>query len=218
MAIGNATAPAPRASLATILFNPFYYWAGGAALSLGLGLMLLTAVVGFFATAHVDGVLDFHVGRPAPSWLFFAEGAVAWLALSVPLYIAGRLLSRSRNLRAIDVFGTQALARAPYLVAALFTWLPPVQSMLATLRAGMPASGPRPQVAAVLSGGEHTLFIVMTVFSALLMAWMVALMYRAYASSCNLSGTRAVVSFVLALAAGEVLSKVILNVVFGYAT
>lgn len=215
MAIGNTVAPVRRVSITTALFNPFHHLAGGLALALGLAILLLTAVVGFFGTAHVDGVLDFHAGRPAPLSLFLIEGAVAWLALAVPLYVAGRLLSRSRRLRAIDVFGTQALARAPYLLAALFTLLPPVQSMLAKLREAVLLGGARPPINTVLGSGEFTVFVAMSVLSALLMAWMIVLMYRAYATSCNIEGTRAVVSFVLALVVGEVLSKVALSLVLG---
>ena len=92
MAASNTVIPASRVSVATVLFNPFYYVAGGAALGFGLLAIVLTALIGSFGNAHVDGVLDFHVGRPAPLWMYFGEGIIDWLALAVPLYIAGRFV------------------------------------------------------------------------------------------------------------------------------
>jgi len=44
----------------------------------------------------------------------------------------------------------------------------------------------------------------------LMIIWMVALMYRAYAVSCNVSGGKAAGVFITALILGEVVSKIIL--------
>lgn len=214
MAASNTAVPASRISLGTALFNPFYYVAGAAALGLGLLVLLFTGLIGSVTSVHVDGVLDFHVGRPAPFWVYLAEGPIDWLALAVPLYIFGRVLSRSRGVRAIDVFGTQALARTPYLVAALVTLLPPVQATIAKLQEAV-RPGQRLELAAVLDGGQLAVHTAMAAFSVLMFAWMVALMYRAYASSCNLNGARAIASFVVALIVGEIISKVAIGFMIG---
>jgi hypothetical protein len=42
------------------------------------------------------------------------------------------------------------------------------------------------------------------------MVWMIALMYRAFAVSCNVSGKVAILVFIIALAVGEIISKVII--------
>jgi hypothetical protein len=211
---------APRVSVVTALFNPVHYLAGGAALGLGVALILLTAVIGYFGNAHVDGVLDFHVGRPAPLWLFLAEGAVNWLVLAVLLYAAGRLLSRSHHLRAIDVFGTQALARAPYLLAVLASLLPGFQrrnaAMIENLRRALGQNGAPSDVAppGAESGPDLIVYLGVTIFGVLMLAWMVALMYRAYVSSCNLKGMRAIASFIGAVIFAEILSKLIIGGLF----
>ena len=214
MAVSNTAVLAPRASIATVLFNPFYYLAGGAALALGIGVIVLTGVIGSFGNAHVDGVLDFHVGRPAAFWVYVAEGLVSWLVLALPLYFLGRYLSRSQSVRAVDVFGTLALARVPYLVAALVSLLPPVQANIAELSAAV-RTGTAFQLTDLFDRGEMAVYVAMAAFSTLMLAWMVALMYRAYAYSCNLKGTRAVVGFVIVIIVAEIASKVLIGLMIG---
>ena len=57
---------------------------------------------------------------------------MAWAILGILLYIGGRLISRSR-VRLIDVFGTQALARAPGLLIALIMVSPPFHNLTTSL-------------------------------------------------------------------------------------
>jgi len=213
-----AVNPAPRVPIVTALMNPFYYLAGGPALGIGLALILLSALLGFFGNTHFDGVLDSHTGRAAPLWVFLAEGLVDWLVLALPLYLAGRLLSRSQGLRAVDVFGTQALARAPYLLVALATLLPGYQRTVARVIENLPRIFDRsgaPPTPLIEHGGDFAVFLVVTVFGVLMLVWMVALMYRSYALSCNIKGARAVVSFIVSILIAEVLSKLAVGSLIG---
>ena len=211
MATSTKVASTPRVSITTALFNPSYYLAGGSALLLGLVLILLTAVIGSVSNTHANGVIDVNIGRPVALWVFLAEGLIDWLALAVPLYISGRFLSRSRNLRAVDVFGTQALARAPMLLAMLASLLPGFQRAAASLH----TDNVRPALTSLAENPDFVVRIIVLVFAVLMLVWMVALMYRAYAYSCNLKGPRAVASFIVALLVGEVLSKLAIVGLFG---
>jgi hypothetical protein len=211
MAASNTVLAAPRVSIVTALFNPSYYVAGGTALALGLVFILLTGFVGSFGNTHVNGVLDVNIGQPAALWVFFAEGLINWLAVAVLLYVAGRLLSRSRNVRLVDVFGTQALARAPMLLAMLASLIPAFQRAAASLHTG----APRPALTSLADNPDVIVRMAVLIFAVLMIVWMVALMYRAYASSCNLKGPRAVASFVVALIVGEIVSKFVIAALLG---
>jgi hypothetical protein len=200
--------PAPPISVTKPLFNPFYYLAGGPALGVGLALIVLTGVIGFFANTHVDGVLDMHTGREAALWVFLSEGLVNWLLLSILLFIAGKLLSSSSNVRALDIFGTQALARAPYVLASAATLLPGFQRRIAALASIIQGNAGEASAVVPDVPGDPIVFMLVTTFNLLMLAWMVALMYRAYAYSCNLKGSRAVASFIVVLIVAEFLSKV----------
>jgi hypothetical protein len=194
-----------RARLADLLFRPFVYIAGLQSLLIGIAGILLAGLLGYLSNSHFDGVLDFHTGRPAALHLFLLEGLVDWLALSVVLLVAGKLVSRTA-FRAVDLLGTQAMARWPTLLVAATSLAPQYQRLLAGLVAQL--GGPAGQVAirpADIGVGGLALLLML-----LCIVWMVALMYQAYSLCCNVRGAKGAGSFVLALLAAEAISKVAL--------
>ena len=170
------------------LFNPFHYIAGGRALAIGLPIMLAASLIGATRNIHLDGVLDLHFGPPAPVWIFISESLINWLVMGALLFFGGKLISRS-DIRLLDVFGTQALARTPISIALLCLLLPDSQVPLPGL----------------------AVFILGAILDLLLTIWMVLLMYRAYAVSCKVSGGKAIGLFIVAIILGEILSKILIG-------
>lgn len=210
-------AMAPKPPIRTWLFNPFHYVAGGTALGVGLGAILLSAVLGYMGNIHLDGVLDYHAGAPFPFLMYIAEGVVAWLSMAAVMLGVGKLVSKT-PFRAIDVLGTQALARAPMLLAVAAGLLPgfarytsAVAEAVANVNPTDPNLNPREMLLpsgtsmadALTAAGALLCILAMTV-------WMVLLMYRAYAVSCNVSGGAAIGAFIGGLVGAEVISKVLL--------
>ncbi|MFO7976594.1 MAG: hypothetical protein R6V12_18390 [Candidatus Hydrogenedentota bacterium] len=197
------------------LFDPFHYAAGGTALLAGLGVIVTSALIAITAQVHFDGTLDFHTGADAPWWVYFAEGLVAWLSAALFFLLAGKLLSKSR-VRTIDVLGTQALARFPYVLFALWHFPRPVREanlgVVETLMKSVSNPGANP-FAGVLAG-DLILFGITAILAILMLVWLIALMYRAFAVTCNLSGLRAVAGFIPALILAEIFSKAILFVLY----
>jgi hypothetical protein len=185
------------------LFNPFKYIAGFSALILGVGVIVVSAFLGWLGTTHFDGVLDFHIGLEAPAWVFFAEGFLNWLCLAVPLYFFGLIIAKSTP-RFIDVFGTQALARGPYLIAA-FVMLPEANRRFSADLLRAVAKGGL--VLQDINYADMTIFIFASIIGLVMLVWMVVLMYRAYAVSCNLKGPITVVTFIISLIGAEILAK-----------
>jgi hypothetical protein len=185
------------------LFRPFAYIAGTRALALGLAAVLATGFIASLSNTHFDGVLDIHTGRAAPVYLFLIEGIIDWLSLALVLFVLGRALSKTA-FRAADVFGTQALARWPALIAAVAALAPPYQRLLSALMEqlpGLPTLAGLP--ATDLAGGAAVMLLG---FVAII--WMIVLMYQAYVICCNLSGGKAIASFIAGLIVAEVISKV----------
>ena len=176
------------------LFNPFHYLAGGPALAWGLACIILTAWLGGAFDYRYTGTLSFQLSTPTPIWLAIAQGLTAWIVPSALLYLAGRGLSRSR-VRPIDVFGTQALARAPGLLVALIVLSPPFRDFTASLIA---------QGASHFSVAQLTALTAIGTVMVLLLVWIVLLMYRAFSVSCNVAGGWAIGAFIAAIAVGEV--------------
>jgi hypothetical protein len=207
--IVNNTKTLPQRNISQWLFNPFTFVAGYQALLLGLGIMLISAFIGFLGNTHFDGVLDAHKGLEAPLWYFLAEGIIDWMSIVMPLFFFGLIVSNS-SFRIIDVFGTQALARWPYLITSIVT-LPK-----ATERFGIYLLSRFTSTAAsvTMSYTDMLIFIFALLVAVIMVVWMVALMYRAYVVSCNIKGVRAIITFIISLTGAEVLSKLSILLLF----
>jgi len=81
--------------------------------------MLLTASIAAPCGVNFVGSLNIHVAhQPLPFELIFALLILGWLTVATCFYITGVFVSKSK-IRAVDVYGTFALVRAPFLIAAL---------------------------------------------------------------------------------------------------
>lgn len=191
------------------LWNPFRFIAGFPALALGVTILLIAGGIASLSNTHFDGVLDTHIGFKAPLWFFLSEGIANWLSLAICLWIGGLILKGWSSFRAIDLFGTQALARWPFLLTALVCLLPGVttyqEKLIAMTKSGemvlLPPSGPPAEVLSFW--GATGIMLIVTV-------WFVALAWKSFRLSCDVRGWKAVVTFILCLIAAEILSKVVI--------
>ena len=189
-------------SVARWLFNPFVRIGGEQALAIGLGVIVVSGLVAAAGGAHFDGLLDFHPGFSVSWWVPVVEGLVNWSVISVLLVLVS-LLVAPRTVRLVDIAGTQALARVPLLLAALACVPAPVRDgnrelVTAAVEGRMSMSTP---TAAILVAG---------LLAGACWIWMIWLMWKAFAVSCNQRGARAVAIFVAAVIAGELATKFLL--------
>ncbi len=183
----------------TWLFNPFKFIAGSKALLLGIGAMLVTALLCMTLSTHLDGVIDLHLGRVTPSYIYFIEPIIDWLCLAIPLYIFGRILSSS-SVRFIDVAGTSALARYPIFFAVLASMLTPHHR-----------GDPNTFIQQIQSDPQLIMRLAITgLLLVPVMVWTVALMYNAYSVSANMKGPKSAWTFVVSILIAEVVSKLII--------
>ena len=115
----------PEKKMRLWLFNPFHYVAGVQALAAGVVIIFATGALAALSNSRLDGVLDFHTrgAGQGPLWPPVTDGLMAWLIMGILLLIGGKVISSSR-IRALDIFGTQALARFPQLITAIFALQP----------------------------------------------------------------------------------------------
>lgn len=184
-----------------ILFNPFRTIGGTKALWIGWVIMLVTAGVSIFSQCHFDGAIDIHIGRDTSTIVYFLEPLVDWSVLTLIFYVAGRLLSTSA-IRWVDYAGTVALARFPYLLAALIAFSVPELD---------------PQSLMNITDLDSFTLVSLMISSILIVSisiWMIALLYRAFAISGNLRGRRAVWGFIIALLISEVITGIIFHYLY----
>jgi hypothetical protein len=125
------------------------------------------------------------------------------------LSLSALIISRSQW-RFIDILGTQALSRWPTLLTALIM-LPDANRRFGEYL--MSKLG-QSNWAAEVNSTDGFIFFISAIIAVLMIIWMVALMYRAYAISCNVKGGKAVVSFIAGLIIAEFLSKLVLYALY----
>jgi hypothetical protein len=194
-------------TLSQWLFNPFYFLAGFKALGIGITVILITGFFAYLGNSRLNGVLDFNDGfvRP-PLWISLSEGIVSWLVLSILLLVTGKIISKSR-FRIIDLFGTQALARFPYMFSAL-----------AAMTSGVTPETIRfintlildPKNSIQLFSIDVLAFLFTMAVVIIMAIWMVTLMYSAFAVCCNITGKKAIIGFIIALLIAEIISMIII--------
>ena len=195
-----------KTKLSIWLFNPFLYLAGAKALLIGWAAIFLAGLIGALAKTHFDGVLDVHTGMAMPLWFFVCEGFIAWLCFSATLLIAAKITAHTA-FRVIDVAGTHALARWPTVVISLIALTPGYQRFNKSLADQLLKQGGKINFVTA----DALAFFVVTLGIIALICWTVFLMYKAYSVSCNVTGPRAVVSFIVALLGAEICSKALLS-------
>ena len=193
----------PGKNICRLLLNPFNYLSGVRALASGLSILIATALIAALGQCRFDGVLGFHLGSTdhVGFGINLIEVLVAWLLMSSLLFAGGRLITGSR-VRPFELFATQALARGPLLFTALAGMFP----------------GSHRYALKVLPGGEEiavlpadAVFYCLTLAVVILMLiWMVALQYRSFKFSCEVSGPKALGMFAIALVTGEAISLLLL--------
>jgi hypothetical protein len=169
------------------LFNPFRYIAGTKALVLGVIFIVSSGFMLYSNDMIQDSYV--HIGlSDVALWQVMAVQFVWWLIPAILLYAGGLMLSKSK-IRIIDVLGTTAFSQLILIPMIAPMMLPVVKNgsqnvINALLAAVRPETGDL--MAVMLYGLWSTLFLV------LFYVWN----YNAFATSCNIKGTKAIVYFI----------------------
>ncbi|WP_462318014.1 hypothetical protein [Marinilabilia sp.] len=188
------------------LFNPFNEIAGSKALFWGLLAMLITGLIGYFSQTHFPDIISIkYIPVGLPLWYYFIQQLVIWLIPSIVFYLLA-LLGSSSSVRIIDFFGTQALARYPYVLAAITGF----SGSMKRFGEYIIEIAVEQNQEASISSFDLIRYVVIIIVSLLLVVWLVGLMYNAFRISANLKGAKAVglfiagfvISFLLSLFTG----------------
>ncbi|MYE44878.1 MAG: hypothetical protein F4X79_12735 [Acidobacteria bacterium] len=200
------SAAVPRKmGIARWLFNPFVRVGGEQALLIGTAVIVVTGLLAAAGETHFGGLLRLTIGSSVPLWVPVVEGLVIWVVMSV-LFVLISLLVAPRSVRPLDIAGTQALARAPLVLLALANLPAPVRDANRETAAAIAEGRLPPQMAASLIAG---------VVGGVCVVWMVQLMWKAFAVSCNQRGGRAVAFFVAVVITGHLATSFLLMQMFG---
>ncbi len=188
-----------------LLFNPFEKYAGSLSVFIALLILFLSSLVANLGMIHFDGVIDMHLGAETTFMYSFLEGLIDWLCMVLFIYLSALIFSPS-SIRLVDVLGTQGMARFPFFITGIFSWLISTEKMEKFIQYKVLHQGESVEIT-VLDGLAFGLVSLITLTC---LIWMIYLMFKAYAVSCNMKGGKAVSSFIVSLLLAEILSKALL--------
>ncbi len=139
-----------------------------------------------------------------PLWIFITQSLANWIVFSILLYFGSLIVSKS-SFRFIDVLGTQALARSPYILASLIGFSNSISLFGKYIlwnftHKGEPIS---------ISGGTITVAIFLLILDLFLTIWLITLMFNAFRVSTNLKGNKSVVLFIIIFVLSMVITSII---------
>ncbi len=196
-----------KESISSYLFTPFKFVAGKESLFIGVAVLALLFVFGYWNNVHFDGVLDTHFGclttqsSPAIHALY---QLIAWFSLVVVFFPMAKTFSQS-SVRLIDMVGTLAVARFPLIILALWGFNPDIHICMENINPFDTEA-----VMAIVGDKVGTLMIS-GLLSLVVAVWYIVVLYNAYSVSANLKGARAGWTFAAALILSEIISKIILH-------
>lgn len=189
--------------ISQLLFNPFRKIAGAKALFFGILIMTITAVVAIFSHCHFNGIVDAHIWKSSSVAVYFIEALIDWGIVAILFYLTGKLLSRSK-IRLLDVAGTTALARFPYLFVSLISFGIPSLNLAGFQHINM------------IDNQKLVLLLILALVTIGFSVWMIVLLFQAFKISCNLKGTRLIVGFIGVLVIAEILSLIAFHYLYLY--
>lgn len=177
-----------------ILINPYKYIAGLKSLILGIAIILVTSIIGYFSNTQFPDIISVKTCPDFSISYFILQGLLNWFVLSTMLYIASMIISKSK-VRPIDIYGTQALARFPYLLASCIGFSSALNDFSKYLQWTLLKQGESIEVSSI----QIVIAILILVSSLILTVWMITLMFNAFKVSANLKGNRLVFTFIIVM-------------------
>ncbi|RLD67029.1 MAG: hypothetical protein DRI95_05570 [Bacteroidetes bacterium] len=190
----------------TKLINPFRYIAGGYSLMIGIVILFFTALIGFLSNTHFPDIISVKTSSDFPFNYHIFQIFSNWIIVSFILYIISIIASNSK-VRIIDIFGTQALARFPYLIVSFIGFSSSLNNLGKNLTRQFIQQG-EPVELSVFTIVIAISLIFITLF---LTVWLIVLMYNAFKISANLKGYKSILLFIAGLIISIFLSGLISN-------
>lgn len=169
------------------LFNPFRYIAGTKSLVLGFIFIISTTFLLYGGELIQDSYVHIAMCK-APFWQVLLMQLLWWIVPALLLYVGGLLLSKS-HIRIIDVLGTTAFAQLAMLPMVAPLLLPIVKNgstmLLQQIQQGLQ-----------LAMGDMAAVMIYGIWSTLFLVLFYVWNYNAFATSCNVRGTKAIIYFI----------------------
>jgi len=191
------------------VYNPFEKIAGWKAFGIGIAILILTTVIGYFGNTVFYGISIKSV--QSITWCkAFSLQALGLVVTVFVLWITGLLFAK--HVRFQDILGTVTLAKYPLVLAAIMfltlsKWLNELNNTLLSAKNIQETI----ELFNSLTISDYVFFILFAIVSILILVWAIALLFNAFKVSTNLKGGKCALLFIAGLLISEIIIGVIIN-------
>ena len=167
------------------IYNPFEFIAGWKAFGIGVVILCITTIIGYFGN-FVFYVLNINTVSDVTLGMAFVVQTLSLIVMVALMYVAA--LFFAKHVRFQDILGTVTLAKYPLLIAALLLLVfnKPMMSFIKSIDLNKIMNNEF-----IIS--DYTSFYLVSLFgliALIVMIWEIALIYNAFRVSTNFKGTK----------------------------
>ena len=193
------------------VYNPFGQLAGWRAFGIGLVILCIATVIGYFGNTVFYGISIKTV--PGITWdkAFFLQGL--GLAVTVTVMWITALLS-AKHVRFQDILGTVTLAKYPLVIEVII--LMSFSKWMNEITGTMMSAGNIQETMEVFNNLtllDYSLFVVLIIVTFVFLTWTIALLYNAFRVSTNLKGAKCALLFIAIMLISEILIHVAISLI-----
>jgi len=184
------------------VYNPFEKTAGWKAFGIGIVILCVTTIVGYFGNMVFYGIQAKVV--PAVTWsMVFSLQALGLAVFVAVMYVTA--LFFTKHVRFQDILGTVTLAKYPLLLMALLSL---------ALGKAVASIDINQLINMEFSYMDIISLFVFGIFAIFLLIWEITLLYNAFRVSTNLKGIKSVVLFTSILLVSEIITIVLVFIIY----
>jgi hypothetical protein len=200
------------------VYNPFEQFAGWRAFGIGIVILCIATIIGYFGNTVFYGISIKTVSSVTWGQVFFLQG----LGLAVTVFVMWiTALLSAKHVRFQDILGTVTLAKYPLVLAAITNLafskrLNEITAMFPTSLNELTAESIQgiKEMLDNLTVSDYVLFCVVSIVSILVFVWAIALLFNAFRVSTNLKGNKCTLLFIAIVFISEITIFVILSKIY----
>ena len=195
------------------IWNPFEKIAGWKAFGIGIVILCLTTVLGYFSNTVFYGISIKLVQSITWGKVFSLQALGLAITVAVMYLIA--LLSAKR-VRFQDILGTVTLAKYPLILAVLMFWvwggriMSITDELLMSLKEELLTSDAY-KIVSEFSFYDYFVLTMFSLLSIVILVWTIALLFNAFKVSTNLKGAKSVLLFIAVILIAEIILNIVLS-------
>jgi hypothetical protein len=179
------------------VYNPFEFVAGWSAFGIGIVILAITTVVGFFGNMVFYGISAKTI--PVITWSLAFSLQALGLAVLISVMCLMALLF-AKGFRFQDILGTVTLAKYPLLLMAFLSLV--FSKKLAAIDYTRLTNND-------FAFSDIAFLLVFSLFVLIILFWSIALLYNAFKVSTNLKGNKCAGLFIATLFISEIIIQLI---------